>query len=110
MPPDQKGVDRRLATLPSAAHKGSKAVLVIEFEDNWFLITAGHILNDLDKLLAHGGRIHESNLFDGWSGRSAQAPAIPFNYADAVLLQAVFNQFDRPYGQTLQNPLTGLSW
>jgi hypothetical protein len=57
---------------------------VIELEDNWFLITAGHILNDLDKLLAHGGRIHESTLFDGWSGRSAQAPAIPFNYADSA--------------------------
>lgn len=57
---------------------------VIELDDSWFLITAGHILNGLDQLLTHGGRIHESQLFDGWSGRSTQAPAVPFNYAEAT--------------------------
>ncbi len=59
----------------------SVSAFVISVRNVWFLVTAGHILRDLDSRLRAGRQIVKSRLIDGFSsGKSF--PAIPFTLGD----------------------------
>ena len=45
----------------------SVSAFVISVHDIWFLVTAGHILRDLDGRLQAGRRIVQSRLMDGFA-------------------------------------------
>lgn len=54
---------------------------VISVRNIWFLVTAGHILRDLDNRLRAGRRIVNSRLIDGFVSREPSQP-IPFPLGD----------------------------
>ena len=58
------------------------SAFVIALRGIWFLITAGHILHDLESRLENGRRIMKSRLLADLTPTPA-SPAIPFNLGDA---------------------------
>jgi hypothetical protein len=69
---DEQG---RLLGVPRAI---SVSAFVMSFDDKWVLVTAGHILEDLDTLLRSGRRMTTSVLLDAWSLGAQSTPPIPF--------------------------------
>ena len=61
----------------------SVSAFVISVRDIWFLVTAGHILRDLDGRLKAGRRIVNSRLMDGLASQES-LPAIPFMLGDTL--------------------------
>lgn len=59
----------------------SVSAFVISVRHIWFLVTAGHILRDLDRRLQAGRRIVKSRLIDGIASNKS-FPAIPFTLGD----------------------------
>jgi hypothetical protein len=59
----------------------SVTAFVIAVRGIWFLVTAGHILRDLDKRLAEGRKIISSRLVDGFNVDES-LPPIPFVLGD----------------------------
>jgi hypothetical protein len=57
---------------------------VVAVKDKWFLVTAGHVLEDLDKLVREKAiRIESSFLADFFGQRDAVRFPTPFSYEDA---------------------------
>ncbi|HUT58421.1 MAG TPA: hypothetical protein VNA25_11305 [Phycisphaerae bacterium] len=57
------------------------SAFVISVCDIWFLVTAGHILRDLDDRIRAGRRIVNSRLIDGFTSEES-FPPIPFTLGD----------------------------
>lgn len=54
-------------------------------QGEWYLVTAGHLLHDLDtKLPAEGRRIVRSALFAGWSPEGESVTRVTFDYAPCL--------------------------
>lgn len=60
----------------------SVSAFVISVRDIWFLVTAGHILHDLDGRVQAGRRIVKSRLIDGFASQKS-FPPIPFTLGDS---------------------------
>lgn len=61
----------------------SITAFVISVRDIWFLVTAGHILRDIDTRLKAGRTIVNSRLIDGLSSQES-FPPIPFMLGDTL--------------------------
>lgn len=53
---------------------------VMSFEKQWFLATSGHILRQIDQLLAAGYSITKTQLIDIWNWKAISNDPIPFDY------------------------------
>ena len=53
---------------------------VMSFRGHWFLATAGHIIEDLNKIIETGHRISKCQLLDIWNVDATDNNAIPFEY------------------------------
>lgn len=71
----------------------SISAFVISVRDIWFLVTAGHILRDLDSRLKAGRRIVKSRLIDGFASQES-FPPIPFMLGDALQWYVFENGLD----------------
>ncbi|MFC1761060.1 hypothetical protein ACFL6U_03160 [Planctomycetota bacterium] len=58
------------------------SAFVVSIRGIWFLVTAGHILKDLQSRLSSGRRILKSRLFAGLTS-TPSSESIPFNLGDA---------------------------
>ncbi len=65
---------------------------VLEILGDWFLVTAGHILEDRYAALPHCKNV-ESSLFDAWHPRASRLP-VPFPLLDATH----FAFYDKEFG------------
>ena len=78
-------VSPRAAGEGRAAHAETKSfcvsAFVISVRDIWYLVTAGHILHDLDRRCQAGHRIVQARLIDGL-GSTEHFPPIVFALAD----------------------------
>ena len=58
---------------------------LLQVEDRFCLVTAGHVLIDIDDRLKKNGHVaQQHSLFDIWSPRSTVKERIPFNFTEAV--------------------------
>jgi len=57
---------------------------VLAFGDIWFLVTAGHVIKDLDKLFANPRvKVLKTFIEDSLGAQATHLNSIPFNYADS---------------------------
>jgi hypothetical protein len=67
------------------AHVAACSATVMASGDMWFLVTAGHVLQELDELIAHVRvEVAESFIVDSLGSQAKHVGNIPFNYADAA--------------------------
>src|SRR5262245_21839263 len=60
------------------------SAFLLQVEDRYCLVTAGHVLADIDdRLKKHGHVARQHSLFDIWSPRSTVKERIPFDFTDA---------------------------
>jgi Trypsin-like peptidase domain len=65
---------------------------VISAKDRWYLVTAGHLLDGIEKAKAAGWTISQSGLVDCYAKDAQHVPAIPFNFEDAKSIHAFDEQ------------------
>ncbi len=60
---------------------------LLQVEDRYCLVTAGHVLTDIDDRLEKNGHVaKQHSLFDIWSPRATVRQRIPFDFTDAETL------------------------
>jgi hypothetical protein len=69
---------------PAVKRIWSFSGFVISIRDHWFLVTAGHILADIERMQALGERaIKKTELIDFWGPNVISTDAIPFPLKEA---------------------------
>lgn len=68
------------------------SAFLLQIEERFCLVTAGHVLLDIDKRLAENGHIAKyHNLYDIWSPRATIKEPIPFDFTKAESLIILFD-------------------
>ena len=71
---DVKGEADKLASISG---------FVMLIQDDWFFITAGHILRTVDQIIEQGAVVRRWSIFDGLGTDAKFDDAIPFDYASS---------------------------
>jgi len=56
------------------------SAFVISILDAWFLVTAGHVLNNIERMMASGRRMKGCRLSDRYEWHTREGGVIPFDY------------------------------
>jgi len=75
------GLSLRLKKPDGSQQADVYSCFVIEMNDQWFLVTAGHILKRIHEELLPRCEVLECTLFDAWHARADRRP-VPFNLHD----------------------------
>ncbi len=77
---------------------------VLSVRDHWLLVTAGHVLRDIDLAQGQGRLMTACFLADGWGHGATHPDPIPFDYSGAAK-KVVGNADDIDYGIIRIGPL-----
>ena len=71
---------------------------VFSVGDCWFLITAGHILENIDEARKKGQVLSGFHLIDGWSHERTYSCTIPFDFDEALKIPIYEKELGLDYG------------
>lgn len=75
-------------------HSGYMSAFLVSMNDKWFLITAGHCMDDVEKNVNNGYEIKTCRLIDSGGLAARHVIPIPFDYLSALKVHVDTKGFD----------------